>query len=55
MHELSKVQQFAIRFDDKTMPVFYESGKRFDIRQLGGGEKGALIDIVRTVRASYAR
>ena len=44
-----KEHEFEIRFDDKTIPVLYRKGQKYEANQLSGGEKMAMFIIMRTV------
>ena len=48
-NNILKEQESVIRFDDKSIPILYRSGRKLEANQLSGGEKMAMFIIMRTV------
>lgn len=48
-NKLKEDEGYRIEFDEKTRPLLIKHDRKFDISQLSGGEKTAILVIVRTV------
>lgn len=47
--KMKKDKEYRIEFDDKTVPLLFRDGQKFEMSQLSGGEKTVMLVIVRTV------
>ena len=48
-NKMRAAEGYRIELDDRTMPVLFKQEQKFDMPQLSGGEKMAILVIVRTV------
>jgi len=48
-NSILKETETEIRFDDKSIPILYRKGQKYEANQLSGGEKMAILVIMRTI------